>query len=179
MFIVVDFAGTRGAHDRHKLAFTNRQRNATQRVNFNVAHRVGLVDVIQLDHRARFRHAALQNDLWLAVARLQTLLTSSSLNLAWPTLFPVLAHTDSVPTAAPPTPPPPPPVRGALPNPGGRDCVFALTRSRQNLSGPVMTISPSFRSPSTTSVAAPSLRPTVIRRRSGLPSWPITQTTRI
>src|SRR6185369_9158798 len=73
--------------------------------------------------------------------------------------------------------PPPPAPRGALPNPGGVDCVDV--RVAPEICCPVITMSPSFRLPSTTSVAEPSLRPVVILRRSGLPSWPSTQTTRI
>ena len=43
----------------------------------------------------------------------------------------------------------------------------------------MITISPSCKLPSTTSVDAPSDRPTLIRRDCGLPSWPSTQTRRV
>src|SRR5436190_23376005 len=47
-------ARTRGTHNRHELAFANRQRSAAQRVHLNIAHRVGLVNVLELNYLAWF-----------------------------------------------------------------------------------------------------------------------------
>src|SRR5947209_11767750 len=77
----------------------------------------------------------------------------------------------------PPRGAPPPPTRGAPPNPGGADCVLLLCDLLAAVMFcPVMTTSPSCRSPSTTSVEAPSVKPILMRRACGLPSGPSTQT---
>src|ERR1043166_6772096 len=68
-------------------------------------------------------------------------------------------------------------MRGAPPKPGGADWVLLFCDLLAALMvWPVMTTSPSFRSPSTTSVEAPSVRPTLMRRGCGLPSAPSTHT---
>src|SRR6185436_377408 len=78
-----------------------------------------------------------------------------------------------------PLPPPGAPVRGAPPNPGAALWFELDFAALLESVWPVMTISPSTRLPSTISVAAPSVRPILIRRRCGLPSCPITQTARV
>src|SRR6185295_10119730 len=156
--------------------------------NFNVAHRVGFVNVIELDHRTRFRGLRRQPDgglefLWLYCKRGRHRFSLSLRNLRVLCVSAVrlTAETQRTPRSRREfryRRPPAPLVRGALPNPGGVDCVFAVLLAPE-ICWPVITMSPSFSSPSTTSVADPSLKPTVILRRSGLPFWPITQTTRI
>src|SRR6185503_8672322 len=74
--------------------------------------------------------------------------------------------------------PRPPPVRGAAPKPGADDW-FAFGLLALDNVCPVTTSSPSTRLPSRTSVETPSVRPTLILRRSGCPFVLITQTIRV
>src|SRR5262245_10040988 len=83
----------------------------------------------------------------------------------------------------PPPPPPPPkppgplgPPPGMPPNPGGRCWLFCGLSSAGRF-WPTMIVSPSFRSPSITSVVVPSVMPSLITRDCGFLSGPSTQTT--
>ena len=168
MFIVVDFPEP----DAPMIATNSPSRIVSEtprkRVNFNIAHRVGLVNVIQLDHRTRFGQPASPTRLLVVpVAQLQTWLTSSLLessierlacasqrcSLQRPSTRSEVQPYGYRPAATTA------PVRGALPNPGGRRLRVRVRCSRPISVWPVITMSPSFKSPSTTSVDAPSLRP--------------------
>src|SRR5215470_7006491 len=81
----------------------------------------------------------------------------------------------------PPPPPPPPnppgplgPPPGMPPNPGGRCWLFCGLSSAGRFWAR-MIVSPSFKSPSITSVAMPSVMPSLTTRDCGLLSGPITQ----